>query len=90
MKEKSIGEIKQIQSQGENMSLAKTGEKVAVSISGPTVGRQISEGDILYTDISSEEYKILKKNEASLSEPEKQILEEIKKMKQESDSMWGL
>ena len=89
MKEKNIGEIKQIQSQGENKGEAKTGDKVAISISGPTVGRQINEDDVLYTDVSSEEYKRLKKNENLLTETEKRILEEIKNIKQKSDPMWG-
>ena len=87
--EKDVGEIKQIQSQGENVSEAKTGDKVAISISGPTVGRQINESDVLYTDVNSEEYKKLKKNEQLLTEMEKRILEEIKNIKQKSDPMWG-
>ena len=90
MKEKDVGEIKQIQSQGENISEAKTGDKMAISISGPTIGRQVFESDVLYTDISSEEYKKLKKNENFLSESEKKILEEIKKIKQKLNPMWGL
>ncbi len=90
VKDKDVGEVKQIQSQGENMSVAKTGDKVAVSISGPTVGRQVLEGDTLYTDISSDDYKKLKRNEQLLSASEKSVLEEIKKMKQKSDPMWGL
>ena len=84
-----IGEIKQIQSQGENKDEAKIGDKVAVSIIGPTVGRQIDESDVLYTDISGECYKKLLKFEKLLTEHEKKVLEEIREMKQKKDKMWG-
>ncbi|MDI6722018.1 MAG: translation initiation factor IF-2 [Candidatus Aenigmarchaeota archaeon] len=87
---KECGEIKQIQSQGENVSEAKTGDKVAISIMGPAVGRQIIEGDILYTDISSDEYKKLIKNEKLLSDSEVKALNEIRELKRKKDPKWGL
>jgi translation initiation factor 5B len=49
---KEIGEIKAIQSEGVSVAKAETGDKVAVSIEGPTVGRQIHEGDELTTIIN--------------------------------------
>ncbi len=78
---KKIGEIKQIQSQGQNVTEAKNGDRVAVSISGPTVGRQIVESDIFYTDLSNSEYNILLKNEDYLTEHEKTTLNEIYQLK---------
>ena len=56
---KEIGTIKAIQSEGTSVSEAKRGERVAVSIDGPTVGRQIKEGDELTTVVSSNDIKIL-------------------------------
>ena len=85
-----IGEVKQIQSQGENVTEAKIGDKVAVSITGPTVGRQIKEGDILFTGLSGEDYKKLKKFFHLLTEHEKQVLEEITELKRKHDPRWGL
>jgi len=87
---KEIGEIKQIQAQGENLDEAKISDKIAVSIIGPTVGRQINEGDTLYTDISSEEYKRLIRNMQFLTEHEKSILQEILEMKRKADPRFGL
>jgi len=87
---KKVGEIKQIQSEGKDVGSAKAGDKVAVSIIGPTVGRQIKENDILYTDISNEEYKKLKKNEELLSQSEKNVMEEIVEMKRKEDPKFGL
>jgi len=56
---KEIGEIKAIQSEGISVQKAVAGEKVAVSIEGPTVGRQIEEGDDLTTIISEETIAVL-------------------------------
>ena len=87
---KECGEIRQIQSQGENVSESKNGDKVAVSIAGPAVGRQIEEGDILYTDISTEEYRKLIKNEKLLSLSEVKALNEIRELKRKKEPKWGL
>ena len=91
MKEgKQIGEIKQVQSQGQNIEEAKAGDKIAVSIIGPCVGRQIEEGDVLYVDLSSSEYMKLRKNEQFLSGTEKQVLQEIFEIKRKLDPRYGL
>jgi len=87
---KRVGEVKQIQSQGQNIEQAKQGDKIAVSIIGPAVGRQINEDDILYTDIDSEDYKKLMKNEKFLSESEKATLKEIYEIKKKLDNRYGL
>ncbi len=87
---KPIGEVKQVQSQGQNIEDAKNGEKIAVSIIGPTVGRQIEEGDLLFVDIGSGDYKKLKKNEQFLTGTEKQVLQEIFEIKRKSDPRYGL
>lgn len=87
---KETGEIKQIQSQGQNIEEAKLNDKVAISISGVTVGRQVEENDILYTDISSDDYKKLMKNERFLTEHEKSVLKEIVEIKRRQDQRFGL
>jgi translation initiation factor 5B len=57
---KEIGTIKAIQSENVSLSKATRGERVAVSIEGPTVGRQIKEGDELETVITENDLKVLK------------------------------
>jgi translation initiation factor 5B len=57
---KEIGYIKAIQSESKSLTEASRGERVAVSIDGPTVGRQINEGEELATIISEKDLKILK------------------------------
>ena len=54
-----VGKIKGIQEHNENISEAATGKEVAVAIEGPTVGRQIKEGDILYIDVPEKHAKIV-------------------------------
>lgn len=87
---REVGHIKQIQSQGQNLEEAKINDKVAISISGAAVGRQILEGDVVYTDISDEEYKKLMKNERFLTEHEKQVLREIVEIKRRAEPRFGL
>lgn len=83
-----VGTIKSIKSKDEFLSEATQGDEVAVSIDGPTVGRQISEEEVLYTDLSKKDYQILKKSD--LSEDEQEALEEIDQIKSEENAFWYL
>lgn len=75
---KIIGKIEQIQKEGSNVAEAKYGDKLAVSIEGATVGRQIKEGDELYTAMSRENIRKLEEMKELLSKTELDVLEEIK------------
>lgn len=87
---KEAGEIRQVQSQGQNVEEARMNDKVAISIAGVAVGRQVEEGDVIYTDISDEDYRNLIKNERFLTEHEKQTLKEIVEIKRKVDPRFGL
>jgi translation initiation factor 5B len=87
---KIVGTIKQIQTQGQNVDEAKTGDKIAVSMPEPTVGRQIEEGDILYTNIESQEYIKLRANEKFLTGIEKEVLQEIYEIKKKLNERYGV
>jgi len=54
-----LGQLSGIQKQGEDVSEARAGERVSVAIDGPTVGRQIDEGDELWVDLPEKHAKIL-------------------------------
>ena len=58
--DKEIGEVKAIQSESKTLTEASKGERVAISIEGPTIGRQIMEGDELTTVITSKDLTVLK------------------------------
>ncbi|MEM5804769.1 MAG: translation initiation factor IF-2 [Candidatus Aenigmatarchaeota archaeon] len=56
-----VGTVKAIQVENVGVEEAEKGQRVAVSIDGPTVGRQIKEGDILVTSVGREDLKVLDK-----------------------------
>ena len=56
---KEIGTVKGIQQENRNVEKAERGNRYAVSISGPTVGRQIKEGDELYVKVGERDVKAL-------------------------------
>jgi translation initiation factor 5B len=73
-----IGEILQIQDKGKDIEEALRGMQVAVSIDKPTVGRQISEGDVLYVAVPESHVKaLLSKFRDRLSEGDLELLERI-------------
>lgn len=76
---KVCGRIKQMQKEKETIKAAKTGEKVAIAIDGVTIGRQINEGDIVYSFLSTEDLQKLP--EEDLTEDELYVLKEIRKLR---------
>ncbi len=85
-----IGTIKSIQSEKRSLDEAIQGQEVAVSIEGPTVGRQIKGGDILYTDLPEGVVKKLKEI-GDLTYDEKEVLDKIIEIKRKTvDRFWGL
>ena len=85
-----VGIIHQIQDKGKNIEEARKGMQVAVSIRGPTIGRQINEGDFFYTDLNSRQAKLLsEKFGHRLIEEEKEIFEFILNIKRKSDPAYG-
>ncbi len=77
-----IGVVRAIQSEKKEVESASRGQQVAISVSGPTFGRQVKERQVLYVDVPREDMALLEKKYASsLSEGEKALLKEMKKMK---------
>lgn len=74
---KIVGEIKELQRQGDNVSESKAGEQVAVSIDGATVGRNIDEGDELDVALSAEDIKVLNKLRGRLRGDEIELIDEL-------------
>ena len=89
-KGKKIGVIHQIQNEGKNLEVADKGTQVALSIKGPTVGRQINEGDIFYTDLNSKQTKfLLERFSNRLNEEEKEVFNFILSKKREINPAFG-
>jgi translation initiation factor 5B len=75
---KDVGKIKNIEKEGKIIASAKTGDKVAVSMPEPTIGRQINEGDILMSVITRSNVESLKEIWNKLQDDEKELLKEWK------------
>jgi len=87
---RELGTVEQIQDNGKAVAEAKQGDSIAISIHGPTLGRQVKEEDILYTLPRSHEARMLRtKFLGSLTEDEVKALEEIIRIKTPSDPLFG-
>jgi translation initiation factor 5B len=85
-----VGTLKTIQDEGEDVDEARTGERVAVSIDGPTVGRQIKEGDELWIEIPEKHAKILEQELAEdISADEREVLSMYLDKHRKRDPFWG-
>ncbi len=90
MSGRKVGNIHQLQLDKKTVSSAKTGDEVACSVKDVTIGRQISEEDVLYTfPPSPEAKKILNQFMHKLSSEEQEILNEIVRIQREKESMYG-
>ncbi|WP_162224445.1 translation initiation factor IF-2 [Halorussus amylolyticus] len=85
-----VGQLKGIQEQGEDVDEARSGNRVSVAIDGPTVGRQIEEGDELWIEIPEKHAKIL---EQELSDDipgdELEALQLYLDRQRKRDPFWG-
>ena len=87
---KKVGTVHQIQDSGKAIEEATVGMQIAVSIKGPTIGRQINEGDIFYTDLNSRQAKqLLERFNHRLNDQEKEILNMLVALKRKSDPTFG-
>ena len=84
---REVGRVRSIRVGEQTRTEAKAGEEVAVAIEGPTVGRQISEGDVLYADIPESHARAIQKEELNFDEG--QIFEELLAIKRKQDPFWG-
>lgn len=85
---KRVGMILQIQDRSVPIEEARDGMEVAVSIRGPTIGRQVKEDDVLYTDIPDKQIlAIRKKFIDDLSPAEKEVLDELITIKRSAGSL---
>ncbi len=87
---KQITEIQSIQESGKAIGEAERGKEVAVAFKNVTVGRQINSGDILYSVISENDFRKLKKLKQFLKDDETQALKEIAEIYRKQNPVWGV
>jgi translation initiation factor 5B len=90
---KKCGSIQQIQESNQSVREAKKGKQVAISIRGPTIGRQITEDMELYIDLPERVVRRIKeKFYEDLTADEKEALDDLIQLKRslsEDNKYWG-
>lgn len=85
-----VGVVKQIQERNENINLATVGKEVAMSIEGPTAGRQINEGEIYFVDVPESHSKVLEfQLKDTIKQDELEVLMEFLTIKRKENPFWG-
>ncbi len=85
-----VGIIRQIQERNENQGIATQGKEVAVSIEGPTAGRQISEGEVYFVDVPESHSKVLEfELKDTIRQDELETLMEFLAIKRKNNPFWG-
>lgn len=82
--------LKSIKDGKDNVNEALEGKQVAVALTGVTVGRQVSEGEVLFSDVPEKDFVALKKLKKYLSAKEKDVLREISELKRINNPTWGV
>ena len=87
---KRVGTVQGLQSQGEDVDEARAGEQVSCAIEGPTVGRQIDEGDELWVELPEKHAKILEQELAEdIPADEREALSVYLETLRKRDPFWG-
>ena len=77
-----VGRVKGIQNEKTQLDIAKKGDSVAISMDEPTFGRQIREGQTLYTRVTDADERLLKGEYSSImNDDEKRLLDTIIRIK---------
>ena len=85
-----VGLVHQLQLDKKTVPSAKTGQEVACSVQGVTIGRQISEEEVFYTFPPSHEAKtLLAKFMHKLSSEEQEILNKIIEIQRSKDAAYA-
>jgi len=87
---KTLTSVKSIQAEQETVDKAEKGKQVAVSMPGVMVGRQINEGDTLYSFIPENEFRQLKEFKELLTKEERELMKEIAGIMRKNNPVWGV
>lgn len=83
-----VGKVLQIQDRSVTIEEATDGMEVAVSIRGPTIGRQVKKDDVIYTDVPIKHiYAIMKDFREDLHPSEIEVLKEIIQVKRDAGAI---
>jgi len=87
----NVGKIKEIQKDKNAISEAVEGDSVAVAMPDINIGRNVREGDILYSEMNEEDYRKIRDGlKKYLSTKEIETMKEILEIKRKQNPLWGL
>ena len=85
-----LGTLSGIQKQGDDVDEARAGERVSIAIDGPTVGRDINEGDTLWSEVPEKHAKILEQElKSEITGDEREALAAYLDTRRKRDPFWG-
>jgi len=87
---REIGDVKNIESEGQKIEELPPGQRAAISVDGITVGRQVKEGDTLFVAVDENSFKRLKAKKELLTKSEVDCLKEIAELRRVQKPTWGL
>lgn len=90
VKGKQIGSVKSMKEGQDSITIAEQGKQLAMGMEGVTIGRQVNEGDFVYTSIPENDFKKLKTLKKHLSKSELQVMKEIAEIKRKDNPVWGV
>lgn len=86
-----VGQIKEIQKEKESISEALAGDSVAISLPDVVIGRTLKGNEILYSNITIEDFQKIKSGlKKYLSPQELDVLKEILEIKRKKEPLWGI
>ncbi len=86
----AVGTLKGIQDAGDDIDSARAGDRVSVAIDGPTVGRQIEEGDELWVELPEKHATVLEQELIDDIPPdERDALRMFLERKRQKDPFWA-
>ncbi|MBI5003440.1 translation initiation factor IF-2 [Candidatus Woesearchaeota archaeon] len=85
-----VTHVKSMEHEKKNVTEAKQGMQLAISLPDITIGRQVQEGDILYTFHPESEFLALKKYLKLLTPQEIAAMKEIAEIMRRKNPTWGM
>lgn len=87
---KVLSIVKSIEAEQETIPKVERNRQVAIAVPHVIIGRQLKEGDILYSYIPEEHFRKLKEFKQFLSDDEKEALKEIAVIMRKNNPLWGI
>ncbi len=82
--------LKSMQRENENVSKAKKKDQIAAQLPNIMAGRHLNEADIIYTDMSEDDFRTLKRLKEYLTQGDVDVLKEIVTLKRKQNPLWGV